>query len=260
MNTKKKSKNEFNKKKKMLKSVDKKFKVDYNSNENTMVDENILSENLLENDIVMSGTIGLSEEYENKVGKYWEKKTLFSTCYTKGNVEVVNSQLLGYENSESGVILSNSGNKIHFLDANTFQLLAQSKGLNEISYNNEEFISFLYIPLKKHLIACMENSLIRVFEISSIAIKLIKTIKLNKTLARKIIIDPTNKFLALMLSDNSIMILESDNYSIVSTFIGHKMFVNDICFSPIKKNFVLYSGSEDGQLRVWDILFGKYIF
>eukprot|EP00340_Litonotus_pictus_P008334 CAMPEP_0170519876 /NCGR_PEP_ID=MMETSP0209-20121228/5121_1 /TAXON_ID=665100 ORGANISM="Litonotus pictus, Strain P1" /NCGR_SAMPLE_ID=MMETSP0209 /ASSEMBLY_ACC=CAM_ASM_000301 /LENGTH=977 /DNA_ID=CAMNT_0010805861 /DNA_START=685 /DNA_END=3618 /DNA_ORIENTATION=- len=71
------------------------------------------------------------------------------------------------------------------------------------------------------------------------------------------VVDSTQKFIAMMMSDKTITILEIGSYSIVANFTGHSMFVNDIVFNPLKKSYVVYSGSEDGEIKVWDILLGK---
>ncbi len=80
--------------------------------------------------------------------------------------------------------------------------------------------------------------------------------QLNKFNAKIIKIDPTNKFTAIVGSNNTILIFD-DTYTNVCTFNGHTSFVYDIAFNPDKEKFTLYSASEDNTVRVWDILLKK---
>jgi U3 small nucleolar RNA-associated protein 13 len=70
-------------------------------------------------------------------------------------------------------------------------------------------------------------------------------------------IDPSNKFIAIVGTDNSILIYDAEKYSHLLTFTGHSSFIYDIQFNPDKEKFLLYSASEDNTIRVWDIILGK---
>lgn len=268
MNSKKQAKKNYEKKRDKLSKKSKKFEVDYNNksanNDNFDIieteDQNAPNETLNSNIV--------NEGYSNKVGKYWEKKDIISPVYTKGQVEIMNPN----------VILSNTGSTVKFLDGNTFESLSNSNTTKDnketentivdFNHEDEEIVAFLHISRKNHLICCMENSLLRVFDLSAntdnkntnnkkVDSKLVKTIKLNKTLCKKMVTDSTQRFIACMMTDKTISIIDVENYTVVNNFIGHKLFINDIVFNPIKKSFLVYSGSEDGEIKVWDILLGK---
>lgn len=320
MNSKKQAKKSYQKKRESLKKQNKKFEVNYNNNNNNrnldeednnmdidndmvdavVVDPSTINLNNLNNlNIPSLNTKGsnldlknLSEEYSYKVGKYWEKQELFSPVYTKDKVEIITNNIL----------LSNIGNTIKILDGTTFENISINNNLGkfsenvnntnkpkyaELNYDNEEITSFVFNHKNNHLICCMENSLIRIFEFENkenveekqkneenfnsfnVNTKnadfmsnkskntLVKTIKLNKIVSKKMVIDSTQHFIAMLMSDKSIQVLETVNYSIISNFTGHKMFVNDIVFNPTKKSYVIYSGSEDGEIKVWDVILNK---
>lgn len=267
-----KTKNDFNK-------DTTKMEIDENYND----DFNRIPQEISNLQISKDSNPKLPEVYSNKIGRFWEKQTLFCPVYIKGQIEIL----------KSNILISNVGSKLKFLDGSSFEVIYDIfqkpssskasfsgeqeifKGPRELSYNDEEIVSFYYINSKQHVICCMENSLLRVFDISdysennnnkqlfsqakvkSISQNLIRTIKLNKTVVKKMASDCTQRLIGLMMTDKSIRILDTDTYSIICNFSGHYMFVNDIIFSPIKSNFVLYSGSEDGEILVWDVLLGK---
>lgn len=307
MNNKKSNKKSFEKRKTKLKKEGKKFGIEYtqDNDKNMEIDDiengvinignmnldNIdinnlpdINEVLKKQGINTTKTItneentitpiddNLNQNYLNKVGKFWSKNEIFSPSYIRGNVEIL----------KNNKILSNLGNKLKILDGDTFEMtnLDLSENSNkkhtEITYENEEFVSYVFLSKKEHLVCCMDNSLVRVFELNFNStsgateenfntkintqhknITLIKTIKLNKAISKKMIVDSTQKYVALVMSDKTITVIDTENYNIVSKFVGHSMFINDIIFNPIKKSFQIYSGAEDGVIKVWDILLGK---
>lgn len=70
-------------------------------------------------------------------------------------------------------------------------------------------------------------------------------------------VDYANKFTAVATSTNSILIYDNSNYNLLTNFVGHTGFIYDIAFNPDKERFALYSGSEDGTVKVWDIILNK---
>lgn len=281
MNNKNKSKREFSKRKSKLKNQGKKFNLEFKSNSqdhNTMdiddeyntkdlymnsdnynFDSNTFSENILKS----SKNLEITEEFKNKVGKIWNKKEIFSQVYYNGSVEIIKGAVLGLKNTS--IILSNSGNKINILDAETFELL-EFESVNKmkstfIAHQEEDIVTFFYLGSKRHLICSMENSLIRVFDLKNLTLhgnscKIFKSIKLNKTICNKIVASSNQTFIALMLADRCIQIHNND-YTLLGIHKAHEMAINDIIFNPSTNSSILFSGSEDGLIKIWDVILSK---
>lgn len=271
MNNKNRSKREFSKRKSKLKNQDKKFNLDFKNKSSMDVEtfDNNNEEyyekydNYLENSAKNDKPNNITEEFRNKVGKIWKKKEIFSQVYINGSVEIIKGTTLGLTNPS--LILSNSGNKINIIDGQNFELL-EFESINKIkcsfiAHQEEEIITFFYLGSKKHLICSMENSLIRIFDLRNLSIhgnscKVLKSIKLNKTVCNKIVTNNNQNFIAFMLADRTIQVLNSD-YSLLGVYKAHELTINDIIFSPISNSSILFSGSEDGTIKIWDVILSK---
>ncbi len=58
------------------------------------------------------------------------------------------------------------------------------------------------------------------------------------------------QFIALALADGSVQLIDATTYAPVVTYTGHLNAVTSLAFSP--DNTLLFSGSEDGTVRVWN--------
>ena len=57
------------------------------------------------------------------------------------------------------------------------------------------------------------------------------------------------------MSNNSIMLLETENLTNVNNFSNDLFMLNDIKFSPNRP--IIYSGSENNKIKVWDLKTGQ---
>lgn len=228
-----KDKKSFEKQQKKLKRDNMKFNIEFT--EPSAADEGMVDDTLFYRE-----EPAVKTEMEMKVGKSWLKSTIFSPIYMRGPVEVLDAE----------TVVSSVGEKLLFLDSQTFE----SSDLF-MSNENEEIVSFAIIQKLRIAVCCMTNSLIRVFDIATK--KASKTIKLNKVVAKKMLVDPSQKYIAMMMSNSTIQVYDTEHFNNVCNFVGSQGFIHDIIFSPIKKSFVVYSGSESGEIRVWDIMLGK---
>lgn len=225
----KKMKASVDKKQKKLRKEGKKFEIEFSqNNQNTNDDVNMdieSKENLIE---------------EEKIGKYWEKNVIYSPSYTHGSIDIVNKDSL----------LSNIGDKLVFLNSESFQ-----SGSKSISFEGESIITFISIYKTSLVVCSLDNSLIRVYDTETN--KTTKIIKLNKIIAKKFILDSTQQYLAVIMSNNTIAVYETVNFNQICNFQASNIFLSDIIFNPIKKSFILYSAADDGLIKAWDVMLGK---
>jgi len=226
----KESFNNFNKKNfsiKYSKKSDQGRVSEYIGNQNTSDD--LISENLI------------------KIGKFWESKNLIEPKNTLGTLQFIEN----YNNTNENYTISIVGDSLHILYTKDFSIK------KVIKYPEEQIISFVYSDAKKEILCCMNNSLVRVFDIETL--KCLKVWKLNKIVAKIMKIDPSNKFLAIVGSNHSILVYDLKNFNLINSFSGHDTFIYDIAFNPDKEKYILYSGSEDGTVKIWDIVLNKNV-
>ena len=108
----------------------------------------------------------------------------------------------------------------------------------------------------------MSNSLIRVFDLTTkqttkIYKVFIYVIQLNKVVGNIIKFDPSSKFFAVICSNNTVIVYEYENGAIINVFQGHSNIIHSLIFNTDRDKYVLYTASEDGTLRAWDIVLNK---
>ena len=182
-----------------------------------------------------------------KIGKFWESKNLIEPKNTQGTLHFIEN----YNNTDENYTLSIVGDSLHILNTSEFTIK------NIIKQAEEQIISFVYNEPKREIICCMNNSLVRIFDMDTT--KCVKAWKLNRIVAKMMKIDPSFKFLAIAGSNHSILIYDLKNYNLINSFSGHDNFIYDIAFNPDKEKYILYSGSEDGSVKIWDIVLNKNI-
>ncbi|GIV32909.1 MAG: hypothetical protein KatS3mg031_0444 [Chitinophagales bacterium] len=79
---------------------------------------------------------------------------------------------------------------------------------------------------------------------------LLQTIQLSDKSIRQMSLHPEGRLLAAGVSDNTIYLIETENYTVVRKLNGHQNSVFAVCFSP-DGNYLL-SGSRDAQVKIWD--------
>ena len=89
--------------------------------------------------------------------------------------------------------------------------------------------------------------------------KQISNFKLHKTIGKKVKLDPSGNFFAVITSNNSINIYETKNFNLECNLKGHLGIIYNIIFNPIIDKFILYSCSEDNSIRIWNVLLKKCI-
>lgn len=202
-----------------------------------------------ENELVVSEnrTDELISDNLIKIGKYWDNKNVIEPKNTLGNLHFIEN----YNNTNENYTLSIVGESLHIM--NTYDFTVK----RIIKHPEEQILSFTYNEIRKEIICCMNNSLVRIFDFEST--KCVKVWKLNKILAKMMKIDPSFKFVAIVGSNHSILVYDLHNYNLINSFSGHDTFIYDIAFNPDKEKYILYSGSEDGTVKIWDIVLNKNI-
>jgi WD40 repeat protein len=190
-----------------------------------------------------------------QIGKFWESKNLIEPKNTTGNLLFIENQNLNSNsNSEENkdYILSLVEDSLLILNADDFSVFKTLK------QNEETFISFAYNPMKRQIICSMSNSLIRIYDIDTLHCT--KVWKLNKIVAKMIKVDPSYKFFAIAGSNNSILTYDLNNFNLINSFSpAHDGFIYDMAFNPDKEKYLLYSASEDGCVKIWDLILNKNI-
>lgn len=177
-----------------------------------------------------------------KIAKHWEGKKVIETKNTAG--------LIAYLEEEQ-VLLSIANGSLLVLERDTLNII------KTISIFKEEIVSFAYNKLKKEIICQMSISMIRIFDYDSGT--QINSFKLHRTIGKIIKIDPSYNFLAVVTSTNNIVIYDAKNFNQECTLSGHTGIIYDITFNPISERFMLYSCSEDGSVKIWNILLKKCV-
>ena len=234
---KQKQKNNIKKLKKRQKFKKNKKKI---NSEITFASSEVLNNNiLLTSDNNNSENI-ITEEY--KFGKYFSQTNLIEIKNTEG-------ELIFIENLN--ILLSLVNYEIHLLNIITLETL------NKISIPNEKILSFEYNKYKKEIITLTDISQIRIFSIENL--NLIANFKIHKTLGKKVKIDPSGNFFAIITSNNSINIYDTNKFNLECTLSGHSGIIYNMIFNPILDKYILYSCSEDNTIRIWNILLKKCI-
>ena len=234
---KQKQKNNIKKLKKRQKFKKNKKKI---NSEITFPSSEVLNNNiLLTSDNNNSENI-ITEEY--KFGKYFSQTNLIEIKNTEG-------ELIFIENLN--ILLSLVNYEIHLLN------IISLETLNKISIPNEKILSFEYNKYKKEIITLTDISQIRIFSIENL--NLIANFKIHKTLGKKVKIDPSGNFFAIITSNNSINIYDTNKFNLECTLSGHSGIIYNMIFNPILDKYILYSCSEDNTIRIWNILLKKCI-
>ena len=234
---KQKQKNNIKKLKKRQKFKKNKKKI---NSEITFASSEVLNNNiLLTSDNNISENI-ITEEY--KFGKYFSQTNLIEIKNTEG-------ELIFIENLN--ILLSLVNYEIHLLN------IISLETLNKISIPNEKILSFEYNKYKKEIITLTDISQIRIFSIENL--NLIANFKIHKTLGKKVKIDPSGNFFAIITSNNSINIYDTNKFNLECTLSGHSGIIYNMIFNPILDKYILYSCSEDNTIRIWNILLKKCI-
>ena len=234
---KQKQKNNIKKLKKRQKFKKNKKKI---NSEITFPSSEVLNNNiLLTSDNNNSENI-ITEEY--KFGKYFSQTNLIEIKNTEG-------ELIFIENLN--ILLSLVNYEIHLLN------IISLETLNKISIPNEKILSFEYNKYKKEIITLTNISQIRIFSIENL--NLIANFKIHKTLGKKVKIDPSGNFFAIITSNNSINIYDTNKFNLECTLSGHSGIIYNMIFNPILDKYILYSCSEDNTIRIWNILLKKCI-
>jgi U3 small nucleolar RNA-associated protein 13 len=221
------------------------FNVKINKHKSNPIEESITFD---PNALGTSDTI--SEELI-KIGKFWDGKTLIEPKNTMGRLTFIEGA--NTNNTLNNFTLSQVGDGLYILNSEDFSLL------DKITPNEESIVSYTYCQRKNEIICSMSNSLVRVYDLTVGSIKSNKVWKLNKEIARLMRVDQTGKFLAIATARNNIFVYDTETYKLLNSFSGHSGFIYDLSFSPDKEKFLLYSASEDGTVKIWDILLNKQV-
>lgn len=232
--------------KKKLKKQGKNFELSFSSNK-MEVDE-IVQDKQPEEEIKNN------DENEKKIGKYWKSKVLYTPSYITGSFDFLNKDIM----------LSNIGDKLVYLNPENFikieidnihQSEGKSRIINEISFEGEEIISFISIPKNGNIVISTDKSLIRVFD--TLINKVVYTLKLNKTIAKKFLLDPSQQILASVLANHSVITYNTSNFSVIRVLNISNIYINDIIFSPHINKSLLFSATDDGMIKGYDINSGS---
>ena len=180
------------------------------------------------------------QKNEFKIAKYFSQTKLIEPKNT-------NKDLLFLPEEET--ILSLCEGKLYSLNIFTYKI-------NSIfSIPKTNIISFTYNNKLRQIIALLETSMIKIFDFDTE--KILYEIKIHKAAGKIVKIDPSYNFFAVVTSRNNINIYNIKNLSLECVFEEHKHIIYDIIFNPNKEKFELYSCSEDGTIRVFNLLLAK---
>ena len=180
------------------------------------------------------------QKNEFKIAKYFSQTKLIEPKNT-------NKDLLFVPEEET--ILSLCDGKLYSLNIFTYKI-------NSIfSIPKTNIISFTYNNKLRQIIALLETSMIKIFDFDTE--KILYEIKIHKAAGKIVKIDPSYNFFAVVTSRNNINIYNIKNLSLECVFEEHKHIIYDIIFNPNKEKFELYSCSEDGTIRVFNLLLAK---
>ena len=180
------------------------------------------------------------QKNEFKIAKYFSQTKLIEPKNT-------NKDLLFLPEEET--ILSLCDGKLYSLNIFTYKI-------NSIfSIPKTNIISFTYNNKLRQIIALLETSMIKIFDFDTE--KILYEIKIHKAAGKIVKIDPSYNFFAVVTSRNNINIYNIKNLSLECVFEEHKHIIYDIIFNPNKEKFELYSCSEDGTIRVFNLLLAK---
>ncbi len=63
--------------------------------------------------------------------------------------------------------------------------------------------------------------------------------------------------MALATTSHSLLVYDCQNYKLISSFEAHTNFIYDIKFNPEAERYLVYSCSEDGTIKSWDVVLNK---
>lgn len=142
-----------------------------------------------------------------------------------------------------------------FIICCSFNGFGQVEIYDSLNIGNE-INSFSISIDKKHIVTSAGKKSPDLLIIDMVTKEIVKKIKVHSKAIRRIQFSPNGKYLATGSSDNSITILNAENYEVLHKLNGSQKIINDLCFFGEDR---LATSSVDGTVVLWDIIKGEQI-
>ncbi|XP_023512801.1 transducin beta-like protein 3 [Cucurbita pepo subsp. pepo] len=154
--------------------------------------------------------------------------------------------------SDASFIACACGDSIKIVDADTAAIRSTVEG-----GESEVFTALALSPNDKLLFSAGHSRQIRVWDLSTM--KCVRSWKGHDGPVMGMTCHLSGGLLATAGADRKVLVWDVDGGFCTHYFTGHKGVVSSILFHPDPNKQLLFSGSEDGSVRVWDLMSKKCI-
>ncbi|KAF6151712.1 hypothetical protein GIB67_001995 [Kingdonia uniflora] len=153
--------------------------------------------------------------------------------------------------SDGSFIVCACDDKIKIIDASNALIKSTIEG-------DSEFVTALALsPDDKLVFSSSHSRQIRVWDVSSS--KCLRSWKGHEGSAMGMACDASGGLLATAGADRKVLVWDVDGGFCTHYFKGHKGVITSIMFHPDPEHLILFSGSDDGTVRVWDLMSKKCV-
>lgn len=193
-------------------------------------------------DMETDNTVGGNDKVV--ISKTWKPETVMSAVCSGGNFEFSKDADIAYSLHEGKVYCSR-----------TSDMVVEKV----IEFDNEYILTFTV--RKNVLVTTGKNGGIRIWNLeTSTCLKYMGT---GGSIIIDMKLDPSGKYLACGTADRKIKVFDIIKNKLTHEFMGHRLSVSLVRWLPNKEHkkdrFILFSVSEDGVIKVWDLILNATI-
>ncbi|KAK9095519.1 hypothetical protein Scep_026988 [Stephania cephalantha] len=148
--------------------------------------------------------------------------------------------------SDGSLIFCACNEQIKIVDASNASIKSTIEG------DSENVTALALSPDDKFLFSASHSRQIRVFELSSL--RCVRSWKGHEGPVMGMACDASGGLLATAGADGKVLVWDVDGGYCTHHFKGHKGVVTCIAFHPDQDHLLLFSGSDDATVRVWDLV------
>lgn len=176
---------------------------------------------------------------KSKISKTWKPERTISAVCTGGNFEFSTDGEIAYALHDGKVNLCKTSN----MHVEKF-----------IEFDNEYIITFTVY--KKMMVTTGKNGGLRLWNLETATC--VKYMGTGNSIVLDMKFDPSGRYLACGTADRRVKVFDMVKDKITHDFVGHKLSVSLVRWLPSKsqdKNkYIIYSASEEGVIKVWDLV------
>ena len=209
-----------------------------------VVDPAILSNIQFYNKSEQQPDASVIKEDKVKISKTWKPERTISAVWSGGNFEFSADGEIAYS--------------LH--DGKVFACKTENMNVEKtVEFENEYIMTFTVY--KKLMVTTGKNGGLRLWNLDTST--WIKYIGTGSSVILDMKFDPSGRYLACGTADRKVKVFDILKDKLTHDFIGHKLSVSLVrwlpCKSQSKNKFIVYSASEEGVIKVWDLVLNSWL-